>query len=201
MEIINWFTTNKDWFFSGMGVSIMTGSIGVLIYIFKPKKEKGDSSNTNINTINITNPPTDNEKNEIQTQKKKTLDEYKNETRILFIDDKTFPVVTILKHAGWVHTKRIKDCESLDMQDITEADILFIDVQGVGLALAFKDEGLGLAIAIKEKYPTKKVIIYSAETSGDRFHNALKQADSFLPKNSDPYEFQKLVEDFTIGEI
>jgi len=198
MEIINWLNNEKEWLFSGIGVTIITI---LWIYFFKPKKEKEASLNTN--TIHITNSSINNQETETetQTQKKKTLDEYKNEKRILFIDDESFSVVTILKHAGWVHTKRIKDCESLDMQDITEADILFIDVQGVGIELGFRDEGLGLALAIKDKYPTKKVIIYSAETSGDRFHDALKQADSFLPKNSDPYQFQKLVEDFTIGEI
>ncbi|WP_339841810.1 hypothetical protein, partial [uncultured Alcanivorax sp.] len=58
---------------------------------------------------------------------------------------------------------------------------------------------LGLALAIKEKYKEKKVIIYSAETEGDRFHEALRKADSFLAKNADPYQFQRLVEEFTIG--
>jgi hypothetical protein len=43
------------------------------------------------------------------------------------------------------------------------------------------------------------VIIYSAETEGDRFHEALRKADSFLAKNADPYQFQRLVEEFTIG--
>ena len=105
----------------------------------------------------------------------------------------------ILVKSGWVHTKLIKDCETLDDENIREAQILFIDVQGVGVALGFSDEGLGLALAIKKKYPEKKVIIYSAETKGDRFHEALRKADSFLPKNADPYEFQKIVEEFTVG--
>ena len=65
--------------------------------------------------------------------------------------------------------------------------------------MGFNDEGLGLALAIKDKYPEKKVIIYSAETNGDRFHEALRKADSFLPKNADPYEFQRIVEEFTLG--
>ena len=67
--------------------------------------------------------------------------------------------------------------------------------------MGFHDEGLGLALAIKQKYPKKKVVIYSAETQGDRFHKALREADSFLAKNADPYEFQRLVEEFTIGGL
>lgn len=132
---------------------------------------------------------------------KKTIDDYKNETRILFIDDDSrFKVAKILANSGWVHTKLIKDAKSLDDRDVIEAAILFIDVQGVGIALGFSDEGLGLAEALKDKYPNKKVIIYSAETQGDRFHKALRKADSFLSKNADPYEFQKIVEEFTVGE-
>ena len=116
-------------------------------------------------------------------------------------DDMRFKVTKILIRSGWVHTKLIKDCETLDEQDIIKASILFIDVQGVGLAMGFHDEGLGLALAIKQKYPKKKVVIYSAETQGDRFHKALREADSFLAKNADPYEFQRLVEEFTIGGL
>lgn len=131
---------------------------------------------------------------------KKSLDEYKNETRILFVDDDArFKVAKILTQSGWVHTKLIKDCKTLDERDVVDAQLLFIDVQGVGVAMGFNDEGLGLALAIKEKYPHKKVIIYSAETKGDRFHEALRKADSFLPKNADPYEFQRIVEEFTVG--
>jgi DNA-binding NarL/FixJ family response regulator len=106
-----------------------------------------------------------------------------------------------LERSGWKYTKLIKDATTLDDASILEADILFIDVQGVGVSLGFNDEGLGLALAIKEKYPKKKVVIYSAETQGNRFHAALRKADSFLPKNADPYEFQRIVEEFTIGGI
>jgi len=77
-----------------------------------------------------------------------------------------------------------------------EADILFIDIQGVGKAMKFADEGLGLASAIKNKFPKKKLIIYSAQTTGERFHEALKKADYSLPKNAEPYEFIRLVDDF-----
>ena len=86
------------------------------------------------------------------------------------------------------------------MLEITEANILFIDIQGVGKELNFQEEGLGLASALKERYPMKKIIIYSAETKGDRFNKILTQVDYFLAKNSDSYEFQKLVEDYTLGD-
>lgn len=124
----------------------------------------------------------------------RTLDEMKALCNIVFVDDHKFGVVDILKKAGWVHTKRIADIESLDDRDITNAHILFIDIMGVGKKLQFSDEGLGLLLALREKYPWKKLVVYSAETTGDRFHEALSKADHRLRKNADPYQFQMVVE-------
>ena len=91
----------------------------------------------------------------------------------------------------------VKDISSLTSPELIEADILFVDIHGVGKELSFSDEGLGLAYAIKQKYPKKKVIIYSTESTGERFHRALQKADYSLPKNADPYEFIRLVEEFS----
>lgn len=126
----------------------------------------------------------------------RSLDEIKQLCRIIFVDDKKFGVVDILEKAGWVNSKRLKDVFSLDDNDIKEAHIFFVDIQGVGKALQFKDEGLGLISALKNKYPNKKVVVYSAESEGDRFHEGLSNADARLNKNADPYEFQTLVEQF-----
>ena len=129
---------------------------------------------------------------------KATIDYKKKHLSILFIDDDTkFKVVKILKNAGWVNTSSVRDIKSLDDQIVKDTHIFFVDIQGVGLALQFNEEGLGLALALKNKYPSKKVVIYSAETKGDRFHEALRKADSFLPKNAEPYEFQQIVEQYS----
>lgn len=119
-------------------------------------------------------------------------------TNIIFIDDQNdFKVVSILRNSGWENTKIKKDLKSLDDTDLVNAHICFIDIHGVGKSLDFKEEGLGLASAIMDKYPTKKIIIYSAETQGDRFHDTLRKANAVLRKNADPYEFQNLVESFS----
>ena len=103
----------------------------------------------------------------------------------------------ILTKSGWVNTKLVKDIDSLDCHNVLDANIIFVDVQGVGVELNFKEEGLGLAAALKEKYPDKKIIIYSAEQKGDRFHEALRKVDDFLAKDVDPYQFTSLVEKFS----
>lgn len=128
----------------------------------------------------------------------RTPDQIKSICKILFIDDKTFPLVEIIKNEGWKNTTRIKDVDSLEQIEIREAHILVVDIQGVGKRLQFKDEGLGLIIALKEKYPHKKVIVYSAEDQGkiQAFHPGIDKADKRLSKNNEPYLFLVAVENF-----
>ncbi|WP_409281413.1 DNA-binding transcriptional response regulator [Pseudomonas defluvii] len=197
---MQWLSQNVEWIFSGVGIAALGWLATIINGRKQTPKEFAGITIHNENHMAPISPTLESESKEERTVQK-TLDDYKNETRILFIDDDSrFKVAKILANSGWVHTKLIKDAKSLDDRDIIDATILFIDVQGVGIALGFSDEGLGLAEALKDKYPNKKVIIYSAENQGDRFHKALRKADSFLSKNADPYEFQKIVEEFTIGE-
>jgi DNA-binding NarL/FixJ family response regulator len=176
---------NKEWIFSGAGIVII-GAVLKLIFM-RDNTDQGTAftpqSTESAKTHNSPN----------------ILEDIKRHVRVLFVDDDTkFKVIKILQKAGWVNSKSIKDVNSLDDVIIVNSDILFIDIQGVGLELGFKDEGLGLALALKKKYPEKKIIIYSAETKGERFHEALRKADNFLPKNAEPYEFQQIVEDYAL---
>jgi hypothetical protein len=127
----------------------------------------------------------------------RTLEDLKQLCRILFIDDQSFKVIQILKNAGWSHTKCIRDVDSLDSLEVAEAHIIFVDIHDVGRKLGFKDEGLGLIMALRQKYPFKKLVVYSAERSGDRFHQGFSAADARLAKNADPFEFQTLVEQYS----
>ena len=140
---------------------------------------------------------TDEIKNLPKTDASTTLatDRPKSAVSILFIDDDTkFKVVNILKTNGWTNTKIVKDVISFEQPDVASADIFFVDIQGVGKALQFKDEGLGLVVALKKHYPLKKIVIYSAENGLNAFHNAFKCADDRISKDADPYEFLQVVE-------
>lgn len=194
---------NASVIFSGIGVA----AIGGIYKLSQGKKDNQNTETTNKNSI------TNNIKIDVNSQSKETKEaqeslssplsdsrvrEIKNNTKILFIDDDTrFKVVKILTKSGWVNTKLVKDIDSLDCHNVLDANIIFVDVQGVGVELNFKEEGLGLAAALKEKYPDKKIIIYSAEQKGDRFHEALRKVDDFLAKDVDPYQFTSLVEKFS----
>lgn len=194
--MIDWINQNKEILFSGLGATIVGSFLKKLFNNKTHEKNSNDASRGLGNSI----PSKEVEFAQQNTSSARTsLEEQKLKTKILFIDDDTkFKVSKILINSGWINTTIIKDAKTLDDLAIKNANILFVDVQGVGIAMGFDSEGLGLALALKEKYPSKKIIIYSAETNGDRFHEALRKADSFLPKNADPYEFQKLVEELSV---
>ncbi len=138
-------------------------------------------------------------KNEKTKLEERSSEQIKSICKILFIDDKTFPLIEILKNEGWKNTNRIKDVDSLEQMEVKEANILVVDIQGVGKKMQFKDEGLGLIIALKEKYPNKKVIVYSAEDQGkiQAFHPGIDKADKRLSKNNEPYLFLVAIENFS----
>ena len=78
------------------------------------------------------------------------LDFIKNNTGILFIDDETgFSTVKIFKQSKWNNTNIEKDIANLDSDLIVKNDIFFIDINGVGKKLRYKDGGQGLCVDIK----------------------------------------------------
>jgi DNA-binding NarL/FixJ family response regulator len=187
---------NYEWIFSGIGVF----AIGFLInfLVKKNKKSKVKNSNTVIINNNIGDKTNDFKKVEHISESNKNLnDKLKDNTHILFIDDNhtEYKMVSILKKSGWTHTKSVKDVIDLDDPKVNESDIIFVDINGVGTSM-FKDQGLGLASALKKKYPKKGVVLYSAETVGDRFHKALREVDDCLPKNAEPIQFINLIETY-----
>ena len=196
---MDWIIENKDWIFSGIGVTIL-----VTFYkIFFSKKYNADlitnkitksgnnisnSSNTNNIQINIPHE----QKKEFLVNSKFS----KENIQILFIDDQEFKTVENLITAGWQNTKTINDVTNMDCIDVKNANIIFVDINGVGGVLFPKDQGLGLAEALKRKYPEKYIVLYSAQEKGDRFHRALKVVDTTLSKNAEPYEFINIIENF-----
>lgn len=184
---------NYTWLFSGAGVAILG-------WIFLRRKDSSKESRTSSvvgNYINITNksgvsiPSTIDNKFVPKVKRKEDF-------RILFIDDKysEFKMVSILKKAGWTSTKAIKDLTDLDDHKVLEASMIFVDINGVGSQL-FDDQGLGLAAALKDKYPNKTIVLYSADPTGDRFDKKLKKVDDSLPKNAEPYEFISLITSYS----
>jgi len=121
----------------------------------------------------------------------------RNGVGVLFIDDEKFSVIQILRKAGWVNVRSVRDVDTLEDPNIVASSVIFVDIVGVGIKLAFKNQGIGLAAAIKQKYRDKKVWVYSAESKHNIFDADLKVLDGLLPKNAEPIEFMSILEDAT----
>lgn len=185
---MDWIIKNIEWLFSGIGV-IVLGIIGKLL-----KRKKSPIGNTSKSVGNTTNVNVNIDSSKSANTKVDEAQYNKESLQILFIDNEKFKTVDNLKSAGWVNTKSIKDVTNLDCIDVKNANVIFVDINGVGENLFPNDKGLGLAEALKKKYPKKYIVIYSAQEQGDRFHKALKTVDYTLSKNAEPYEFINILE-------
>ena len=124
-----------------------------------------------------------------------SIDRIKNDLKVVFVDDKRFNVVDLLKKNGWKQVCYKRDITDIDAVDVREAHVLFLDINGVGVAMGFHNQGMGLCGALKRKYGDKKrVALYSGETSGDIFDSDARLADDTLKKDSDLYQFTALME-------
>lgn len=179
----------------GIGTAVISGII--LTLLFKNRKNTNSLSKTEnnhaISQTVVINPAA--EKDDTDTKKKVLTN--KNDTKILFVDDDaTFKIIDILKDARWKNTSIVDDIKDIDSLEVRNTDIFFIDIKGVALWLSEKQQGLALAEAIKDKYPNKKVVIYSSDSKGDRANPALQKVDWFLPKYAEPMYFFNLLEKF-----
>lgn len=131
----------------------------------------------------------------IETETKSTsYRKDKGSVHVLFIDDQKFDNVDVLRSAGWKNTKAIKDIKAIDCPEVLAADVIFVDINGVGTSLFPKEQGLGVAVQIKSRYKEKCVVVYSAQPQ--ELHKALSQVDAVLSKNAEPYEYISILENY-----
>lgn len=166
------------------------------------KTESSDVSNNQTVSVNLNFESTSelsNKPSKESLDRNAKIEALKPKVRILFIDDDTkFNVVKILKDSGWKNTKTVIDIKSIDVPQIQNSDIIFIDINGVGKVMNLEHEGLDLALMIKKKYSEKKVVIYSAKRDSNSFHKAWDIVDSRLEKNALPFQFTNLVDIYSL---
>jgi hypothetical protein len=211
---VDFLEKNKEWLFSGAGITILITTLSIIGGVFtflvnRRKKSNGEGSEHErtraeqsvTQTVIVGDHRASGSFEALRAVAHITPDRERvmQTTRILFIDDQTdFPVLKIIRQAGWKNVSIKKDVANFSTAEMKSVDIFFVDIQGVGIALAFSDEGLGLAKALKQHFrDTKKVIIYSAEPRGETFHDAWSMADGRLRKNAQPYEYLQLLEQLT----
>ena len=91
-------------------------------------------------------------------------------------------------------TRSKSSIDQIDCNQVVESEVIFVDINGVGKNLFPTDQGLGLAVAIKKKFPHKCIVLYSAEQH--YLKNEFRILDGILPKNSETYEFVKIIDDY-----
>lgn len=174
------------------------------VYISKSKKKQGHNKingedNTQIsgdhNSTNVTHIGTQNvysgpRINTSEADKCLSTEDVKAHIKILFVDDKDdFQIISMLRNNGY-QVEYLDDIIDFDDKAVKYADIIFLDINGVGVAMKFKNQGMGLCGALRDYYGTsKKLILYSGETEGSIFDKDAKKADATLPKDSDLYQF------------
>ena len=125
------------------------------------------------------------------------IENLKYSCQILFIDDEKKPsVIKTLRKSGWRNIKKIGDTADLDLPEIRNANIIFVDINDCGKELGFKNEGVGLAANLKKKYPEKGIIIYSATLEHNLFDPDINIVDDRLYKNAEPIQFSNMIEKY-----
>jgi len=127
---------------------------------------------------------------------KRTLDDLKKITEILIIDDHDSSLIKILEKEGW-SANYLKDLDNYSNQYLSKSHIICLDIHGVGKKLNCKD-GLELAGYIKDKYPNKKIVLYSTEPNHNIFDDNINIVDKRIYKSGQSYPFIKSIEELSM---
>lgn len=198
----------KDYYSLGiMGAAIVCAIFVTISQLSsKKKKAEGDKaastsqeangSNRNViqgnnNTVNYAAPPNEHASSggDVGKSNASLKDEIKSSKKVLFIDDNPYPITKLMEKNGWRYVKLVPEIDSFTCDDVINADIILVDVIGVGKNLGFTDQGYELAEALKEYHPNKKIVIYSQEKN--KFHKAIKKVDLTIEKTSNIYLLEK----------
>ncbi len=172
-HIINWILTNKEWLFSGLGITLIAFVAKNILTKNNRSENKQIQSLTNSQTQNVTvnfaQHSVASDKFNVDVNEGSTMlsiDGIRAQTNILFIDDdKDFKIVPILKKAGWKNTSFFPnaDVKDTNAEKIRKAHIIFVDIKGVGRTM-YEEEGLGLVVDLKKKYHYCPVKFHQSES-------------------------------------
>lgn len=110
-----------------------------------------------------------------------SLSELKKRMEILIVDDEEFSYFEALQKHEYNITQK-KDLT--DLRDAEAFKIVLCDIRGVGNFLGSEFGGAYLIKQLKEKYPAKIIIAYTANEYSAKFQQFLDYADDVIPKGS-----------------
>lgn len=107
--------------------------------------------------------------------------ELKKRIEILIIDDEEFSYLDSLKKHEYNLTQKH---DITDLRDVEAYKIILCDIRGVGKFLTSNFGGAYLIKQLKEKYPEKTIVAYTASEYDAKFQQFLNYADDIVPKGS-----------------
>ncbi len=124
------------------------------------------------------------------------LEQLKKHTKVLIIDDEEpKDLREFLKREGW-KTNYLEDLDAFTNRKLVESQIICIDIMGVGKKLHVEN-GMELVKCIKDRYPEKKVILYSSVSKQDIFSDAIDFVDRRLRKESSLVPFVTAIQEMS----
>lgn len=113
--------------------------------------------------------------------------------KILFIDDEGFDIEPLRK-MGYLDVN--KEYKYTQIDDYEKYDIIFCDINGIGKEIDEKYQGAALAKIIKNTYPNKVVIIFSAKQQYLDMHEYSKYVDETIAKNIQLSDLTALIDKY-----
>lgn len=115
---------------------------------------------------------------------------------ILFIDDLDMPVFENLKKAGY-RVRKIRDAKNIGDPEVKNAQIIFVDFDGVGKVISPIHQGAGLVKELKtECGDSKYIVLYTAQPTlpaDTTMRSLFDAADARLRKDSDVMDFTEQI--------
>lgn len=119
--------------------------------------------------------------NGVNKLKKPSISELRKRTEILIIDDEQFAYLDTLKKHEYNITQKN---DISDLRDVEAYKIILCDIRGVGNFLTSEFGGAYLIKQLKEKYPEKTIIAYTASNYDAKFQQFLNYADDTVAKGA-----------------
>lgn len=121
-----------------------------------------------------------------------TMKDKKN-VKILFLDDEGYDT-ELLRNLGYLDVQKMYKYERMD--DFEKYDIIFCDINGIAKDLDPVYQGAALAKLIKQTYPEKIVVIFSAKEQFLTFTQFYESVDDIVYKNMPPAELASKIDQY-----
>jgi len=128
-----------------------------------------------------------------ETVRKERIYDLRKKTDVLVIDDEGFEPQRFLEQNHYRLTKK-DDIENI--RDVSEYSIILCDIRGVGRKLSESFEGAFVIKEIKDNYPEKAVIAYTASQYDPNYNLYLQRADVVLQKSISMEEWLDILDQY-----